>query len=82
MCRPLDPCSIRRPERLPSSSSSSGFLTACVGENCISTVNLLRNKVDRLGFSEPLGSNLSLPRPFQVERKVASHSSRSHDGRS
>lgn len=55
MCRPLDPCSIRRPERLPSSSSSSGFLTACGRELHLHSQP---NKVDRLGSSEPLGSHL------------------------
>jgi hypothetical protein len=37
MCRPSDPCSIRRPERLPSSYSSSGLMTALCGRDLVST---------------------------------------------
>jgi hypothetical protein len=33
MRRLLDPCSIRRPQRLPSSYPASGVMTACVGAN-------------------------------------------------
>lgn len=50
MRRLLHPCSIRRPQRLPSSYPSSGLMSACVRANSSPVVN----KFDRLGSPGPL----------------------------